>query len=74
MAAFVGVYAKIDQMHVHSTPPVIASALEIRRRLVDTYIDNNRQFGEIREMLADGSIDLLGRFSEACRAELDRMR
>ena len=74
MSAFVGIYAKIDQMHLHSTAPVIASAVEIRSRIIDTYLDTNRAFPEIRGMLADGSIDLLGKFSEACRIELDEMR
>lgn len=74
MSVFVGIYAKIDQMRVRSSDRVIASALEIRRRIVETYLDTNKAFPELRDMLADGSIDLLGAFSEACRAELEKMR
>lgn len=74
MSVFVGIYAKIDQMRVHSSDRVIASALEIRRRIVETYLDTNKAFPELRDMLADGSIDLLGAFSEACRVELEEMR
>ena len=74
MSAFVGVYAKIDQMRLRSSAAVIESALEIRRRIVETYVDSNRAFPELRDILADGSIDLLARFSEACRAELEALR
>ena len=74
MSLFVGIYAKIDQMRVHSTDRVIASAMEIRTRLVETYLNPNRAFPELRDMMADGSIDLLSAFSEACRIELEGMR
>lgn len=74
ISAMVGLYAKIDRMYLHSSRRVIESAEEIRRRIADTYLDPNRAFPELREMLADGSINLLGKFSEACRAELDEMR
>lgn len=74
MSAFVGIYAKIDQMRVHSSDRVIATATDIRRRIVETYLDTNKAFPEIRDMITDGSIDLLGKFSEACRIELEAMR
>jgi hypothetical protein len=74
MSAFVGIYAKIDQMRVHSSDRVIAAAMEIRGKIVETYLHPNRAFLEMRDMLADGSVDLLGKFSEACRIELEAMR
>ena len=34
----------------------------------------NKTFLELREMTNDGSIDLLRKFSETCRAELESLR
>lgn len=74
MSAMVGLYARIDQMRLHSTRTVIESAEEIRRKIIGTFGDPNRAFPDLRERLADGSLGLLGRFSEACRIELDELR
>lgn len=72
--AMVGLYARIDQMYLRSSRRVIESAEEIRRRIVETFRDQNRAFPELREMLADNSISLLAEFSDACRTELDELR
>ena len=74
VAAMVSLYARIDQMYLRSSRRVIDSAEEIRRRIVDTFRDTNKAFPELRERLADGSLNLLAAFSEACRIELDEIR
>lgn len=74
VAALVALYAKIDRMYLHSSRAVIESAEEVRRKIVDTFLDDNKAFPELREMLAEGSIDLFGKFSAACRVELDAVR
>ena len=74
MSAMVGLYARIDQMRLHSTPTVIGTAEEIRRKIIETFGDPNRAFPDLRERLADGSLSLLGKFSEACRIELEELR
>lgn len=73
-SAMVSLYARIDQMQLRSSRQVIESAEEIRRRIIETFRETNAAFPELRERLADGSISLLGRFSEACRIELEEMR
>lgn len=74
VSGLVALYALIDTMYVHSSAKVIAAAEDIRVRIVDTYLDPNRGFQELRGMIADGSIVLLRSFSEACRIELEELR
>lgn len=74
MSAMVSLYARIDQMRLHSTATVIETAEDIRRKIIGTFGDPNRAFPDLRERLADGSLSLLGKFSEACRIELEELR
>jgi hypothetical protein len=57
--------------------PRLATADEadvVGRKIVDTYLAPDKTFIEIREMLADGSIDILGKFGDVCRAEFESLR
>jgi hypothetical protein len=74
ISALVEIYAKISRMRVLSTPRVIESADRIARKIVDAYLAPDKSFLELREMLNSGTIDLLGEFSNACRAEFDSLR
>src|SRR4029453_17046988 len=56
---FVQLYGKIDLIQLHSTQPVITSAEDIRNRILETYLDPNKEFHEISEMVRSGSINLL---------------
>jgi hypothetical protein len=67
-------YAKISRMRVQSSREVADQADVIGRKIVDTYLAPDKSFVEIREMLADGSIDILNAFSDACRAEFTSLR
>lgn len=44
---------------------------EVGRKVVDTYLGLDKNFIELREMLASCSIDIRGKFSDVCRAEFE---
>jgi len=41
---------------------------------MDTYLEPDKSFDELHDMVKNGNIDLLRKFSEACREEFDEMR
>ena len=61
-------------MRALSSPAVAKEADEIGRKIVDTYLAPDKNFIELREMLANGSIDILGKFSDVCRAEFEALQ
>ena len=67
-------YAKIGRMRIQSSREVADEADVIGRTIVDTYLAPDKSFVEIREMLADGSNDILGKFGDVCRAEFESLR
>jgi hypothetical protein len=74
LAALGNLYAKISRMRVQSSREVADEADVIGRKIVDTYLAPDKTFIEIREMLADGSIDILGKFGDVCRSEFESLR
>src|SRR5262249_12587341 len=70
----VGLYAKLGRMRVLSSPKVLASAEQIERKIVDTYLAPDKTFMELREMINSDSVDLLRDFSAAGRAEVESFR
>jgi hypothetical protein len=74
LAALGNVYAMISRMRVQSSREVADEADVIGRKIVDTYLAPDKTFIQIREMLADGSIDILGKFGDVCRAEFASLR
>jgi hypothetical protein len=72
--ALVELYVRVGRMRILSSPKVVESAELIARRIVDTYLEPNKTFLELREMANSGSIDLLRDFSETCRAEFESLR
>jgi hypothetical protein len=70
----VSVYAKLSAMRAVSSKQVVQHADEVIRKILDTYLEPDKDFAELREMAVDGSIDLLRDFSEVCRDEFDKMR
>ena len=74
MAALVGLYAKIGRMRALSSPDVVASAERIGRKILDTYLQPDKTFLDLRQMANSGAIDLFVDFSDACRAELKTLR
>lgn len=70
----VAVYAKLSAMRALSSKPVVHCAEKVARKILDTYLEPDKSFVELREMVIDGTIDLLRDFSDACRDEFDGMR
>jgi hypothetical protein len=74
IAALVELYARVNRIRVLSSPKTIESAESVARTIVDTYLESNKTFLELREMANSGSIDLLRDFSETCREEFESLR
>ncbi|PRY04014.1 hypothetical protein B0G80_7130 [Paraburkholderia sp. BL6669N2] len=74
LPALGNLYAKISRMRVQSSREVADEADVIGRKIVDTYLAPDKTFIEIRELLADGSIDILGKFGDLCHAEFETLR
>ena len=69
LPALVSLYGKIGRMHVLSSPRVLASAEQIGQKITNMYLEPNKTFFELREMINKSAIDILGNFGEACREE-----
>ena len=63
IAGLVGLYAKLSRMRALSSTQVIDNAEKVMRKILDTYLEPDRSFVELREMAVDGTIDLLRDFS-----------
>ncbi|WP_213740048.1 hypothetical protein [Bradyrhizobium sp. dw_411] len=72
--SLVGLYAKMNRMRVQSSRQVVHRAEEVTRKILDTYLEPDKNFVELREMAVNGTIDLLSRFSDACHDEFEDMR
>ena len=70
----VGVYAKLSAMRALSSRPVVHCAEDVVRKILDTYLEPDKSFVELREMAINGTIDLLRGFSDACHDEFQAMR
>lgn len=72
----IGLYAKMSRLRVISSSEVINCAEQVLRRIVDVYSEPAVTLSnqEIRAMLEDDTVDILRKFSEACRAELAFLR
>src|SRR5690349_22106732 len=65
----VNLYGKIGRMRTLSSPRVLASAEQIAQEIINMYLEPNKTFFELREMVNKNAIDILDNFGEACRAE-----
>ena len=72
--ALVGLYAKLGRMRVLSSHDVVEAGEHIARRILDTYLEPDKTFVELRDMAKNGTIDLLRDFSTACRKEFEDLR
>ena len=72
--ALVILYTKIGRMRVLSSPKVIATAEDIGRKILDTYMQPDKTPPELMEMVNSKSIDVIRDFSEACREEFESLR
>ena len=74
ISGLVGLYAKLSRMRILSSERVVSSADNVVRTILDTYLEPDKSFVELREMAIDGSIDLLRDFSDTCHDEFEEMR
>jgi hypothetical protein len=65
---------KIGRMRVLSSPKVLASAEQIGQKITNMYLEPNKTFFELRDMINKNAIDILGDFGEACREEFRSLR
>ena len=72
--ALVELYVRVGRMRILSSPKVVETAELVARRIIDTYLEPNKTFLELREMANSGSIHRLRDFSETCRAEFESLR
>ncbi|MGY8668592.1 hypothetical protein Q3C01_40355 [Bradyrhizobium sp. UFLA05-109] len=61
-------------MRVLSTTGVVESADQIVREIIGKYEEPNKSLPQLREMADSGLIDPLRNFSEACRAEFQKLQ
>jgi len=64
-------YTKIGRMRILSQQDVIDSAERVARKILDTYLEPDKSFPELREMAKNNSIDILADFTKACREEFE---
>lgn len=72
--SLVSLYSKIGRIRILSQPNVIDSAEEVSRRILNTYLEPDRDFSELREMANNNSLDILHDFTKACREEFETLR
>jgi hypothetical protein len=59
---------------VLSSPKVLASAEQIGQKIMSIYLEPNKTFFELREMINKSALDILEGFGEACREEFRSLR
>ena len=72
--ALMALYAEVSRMRVLSTTGVVESADQIVREIIGKYEEPNKSLPQLREMADSGLIDPLRNFSEACRAEFQKLQ
>jgi hypothetical protein len=60
---------QLRRMRVLSSKTVVDSADQILKTIINSYLEPNKSFPELRQMAHSGLIDPLRNFSEACRSE-----
>ena len=61
------------RLRIRSSQRTIESAELVARTIVDTYLEPNKTFLELREMVNSRSIDLLRDVCETCRTEFESL-
>ena len=61
-------------MRILSSAEVIDIAERFAQKIVDTYLEPNKSFVELREMINSSSVNLMREFSMACRDEFETLR
>jgi hypothetical protein len=61
-------------MRTLSSKTVVHCAEDVARKILDTYLEPDKSFVELREIAINGTIDLLRGFGDACRNKFEEMR
>ena len=68
------VYALIHRIRLSASPPVLAEAEQLLRRITEQYFASNFTVEELRQIAHSADADPLKAFGEACRVELESIR
>lgn len=68
----VKIYALVSKMRILSSPEIIESADRVVRAIINTYLEPNRTFNDVVEILDNDTKNPLRTFSNACREELSQ--
>ncbi len=71
LSGLIELYALISRMRVFSATLVVDNAIEVTKKITDTFNQPNKTPEELNAMIHAGTVDLLLSFSEACRKELE---
>ena len=74
VSQLIRLYAMINLMRVVSPTTIVEGAEKVGRMIVNTYLEPNKTFPELRDMVNSGVMDPLRDFSEACREEIQRLQ
>jgi hypothetical protein len=66
----VNLYALVSRMRVLSSSKTVESADAIVRKVIATYLEPNKSFRDLKELVDKDPMDPLREFSNACREEL----
>jgi len=68
----IDLHALVSRMRIVSSRPVIETAVNVVKVITETYSQPNKSPEEIEAMISNGNVDILRRFSEACREEFEQ--
>jgi hypothetical protein len=68
----IDLHALVSRMRMVSSVAVIETAVNVVKVITETYSQPNKSPEEIESMISNGSVDILRRFSEACRDEFEQ--
>lgn len=71
LSGLIGLYSLISRMRILSSGKVIESAVTVALTISDAYQQPNKTPEELEEMIHNDRVDLLSKFSEACREEFE---
>jgi hypothetical protein len=66
----VNLYALVSRMRILSSPRVVDIADRVVLAIIQTYLEPNKTFREVREVVDNEEMNPLREFSNACRDEL----
>ena len=66
----VNLYALVSRMRVRSSPSGVENADKVVLAIIETYLEPNRGFRDLKDILDNDAMNPLRDFSNACREEL----